>query len=238
LGGIGAQIQPEPNADRFPLSDEGSVVSRVVRKEPSERSYQGQEVHPQKTSKEAAPDPEKKTSGLIRSFGADRYWFNGGVIIAGLGIAAILAVEGFTLGKALIAGIASAAAFIFCFDREGNWNFIRAIPAIGAVVLIAYVLKVPVIGGVAGFLLYYVVGSVAAFIGSIPTRMKKLHQEALSTSKRYACLECGSKVSETDTICPHCGAKFDEFTCSECGSNIPGDATICPECGGIFDESE
>lgn len=43
------------------------------------------------------------------------------------------------------------------------------------------------------------------------------------------CTECGGTVSDSASVCPHCGAPI--IKCSECGHLIPAGHPTCPNCG-------
>lgn len=51
------------------------------------------------------------------------------------------------------------------------------------------------------------------------------------------CAECGNKMSDKASACPHCGAPYsaapsaEERKCEECGAVLPNGAEICPGCG-------
>lgn len=54
------------------------------------------------------------------------------------------------------------------------------------------------------------------------------------------CTECGGTISDTATVCPHCGAPI--MKCKECGAMLPAGATTCPSCGApadaVFEKEE
>ncbi len=51
------------------------------------------------------------------------------------------------------------------------------------------------------------------------------------------CPECGGKVSEALTSCPHCSYSFlEKKTCPDCGESCTVDTDACPECGHIFSD--
>jgi len=50
------------------------------------------------------------------------------------------------------------------------------------------------------------------------------------------CGECGSLIPEEATVCPKCGAQFEQdlIRCSRCASTIPADSKVCPECAAVL----
>lgn len=60
-----------------------------------------------------------------------------------------------------------------------------------------------------------------------------------SPSQQYACPRCGHDLSESDAICPGCGARFADdqevvFQCPACNTEVPSTASKCPRCGVEF----
>lgn len=54
------------------------------------------------------------------------------------------------------------------------------------------------------------------------------------------CKECGQQISDSASVCPHCGAPVvrDVF-CPNCGTKVPENVKFCPNCGGqIYPVSE
>lgn len=46
------------------------------------------------------------------------------------------------------------------------------------------------------------------------------------------CKECGKEISDTATVCPHCGAPVvKDVYCRKCGTKIPENVQYCPNCG-------
>ncbi|HIZ85341.1 MAG TPA: TM2 domain-containing protein [Candidatus Coprenecus stercoravium] len=46
------------------------------------------------------------------------------------------------------------------------------------------------------------------------------------------CRECGQQISDSASVCPHCGATVvKEVFCSNCGAKMPQDMKYCPQCG-------
>ncbi|HXW66400.1 MAG TPA: zinc ribbon domain-containing protein [Thermoplasmata archaeon] len=54
-----------------------------------------------------------------------------------------------------------------------------------------------------------------------------------AAGKLVECGECGELIPEDATVCPKCGAEFenDLVRCSRCSSTIPASSQFCPECG-------
>jgi RNA polymerase subunit RPABC4/transcription elongation factor Spt4 len=54
-----------------------------------------------------------------------------------------------------------------------------------------------------------------------------------AAGKLVECGECGELIPEDATVCPKCGAEFenDLVRCSRCSSTIPANSQFCPECG-------
>lgn len=69
------------------------------------------------------------------------------------------------------------------------------------------------------------------------SRKKNLDEEL---SEEFECPECHHLVSEDDTVCPHCGAEFEEqaYKCPKCGSMLDPEDEECPECGYDFEDQE
>lgn len=46
------------------------------------------------------------------------------------------------------------------------------------------------------------------------------------------CKECGKPVSDSATVCPHCGAPvIRDVFCPKCGTKVPENVKFCPNCG-------
>lgn len=69
------------------------------------------------------------------------------------------------------------------------------------------------------------------------SRKKDLDEEL---NEEFECPECHHLVSDDDTVCPHCGAEFEEeaYKCPKCGSMLDPDDEECPECGYDFEDQE
>ncbi len=54
-----------------------------------------------------------------------------------------------------------------------------------------------------------------------------------AAGKLVECGECGELIPEDATVCPKCGAEFenDLVRCSRCSATIPANSQFCPECG-------
>ena len=53
------------------------------------------------------------------------------------------------------------------------------------------------------------------------------------------CPDCGGKVSESRSECPHCGYFFDKkVTCPDCGKELNGSCIECPDCGYRFEKTK
>jgi hypothetical protein len=104
------------------------------------------------------------TSGVVPAWGPNRTWFSMGAVLGGLALGVAMMQDETLHLSALVAlagGLLSAGAFLACFDRSGDWNWSLAIPAVGVAVIISLILKVPVAGGVIGFIGYMIIGYVA-----------------------------------------------------------------------------
>ncbi|MDH4122559.1 MAG: hypothetical protein OEV21_00505 [Thermoplasmata archaeon] len=67
--------------------------------------------------------------------------------------------------------------------------------------------------------------------------IEKRPSEAEGAGRVFECPACNRKVTESDKVCPHCGAIFEEeaqFECPACGTTVMADASKCPGCGAIF----
>lgn len=48
------------------------------------------------------------------------------------------------------------------------------------------------------------------------------------------CRECGQQISDTASVCPHCGAPVvKDVYCIHCGEKMSADSRFCPNCGTI-----
>lgn len=69
----------------------------------------------------------------------------------------------------------------------------------------------------------------------------------------FECPDCGAPLADTVTVCPNCGAEFeeeepadetgleglaDEFECPDCGALLGVNDTVCSNCGAEFEEDE
>jgi RNA polymerase subunit RPABC4/transcription elongation factor Spt4 len=56
--------------------------------------------------------------------------------------------------------------------------------------------------------------------------------------EEFECPECHNLVGSDDTVCPHCGAEFEEeaYKCPKCGNMMDPDDEECPECGYDFSD--
>lgn len=46
------------------------------------------------------------------------------------------------------------------------------------------------------------------------------------------CKECGQQISDSATVCPHCGAPVvKDVYCQSCGTKVPENTKFCPSCG-------
>jgi DNA-directed RNA polymerase subunit RPC12/RpoP len=65
----------------------------------------------------------------------------------------------------------------------------------------------------------------------------------------FECPDCGTPLAETVTVCPKCGAEFEDedegeeegeegFECPDCGAVMGADDTVCPNCGAEFEADE
>ena len=47
------------------------------------------------------------------------------------------------------------------------------------------------------------------------------------------CKECGQQISDSASVCPHCGAPvIRDVFCPSCGTKVPENVKFCPNCGG------
>lgn len=119
----------------------------------------------------------ESSTGVIPPWGVNRIWFSAGVVLAGLALgAAFMLDETLHLSRpaAILAGLISAGAFLICFDRSGNWNWGLAVPGIAVAAITALVLKIPVAGGVVGFIVFLLIGYLAVGIRLLLVRMNRL----------------------------------------------------------------
>lgn len=52
------------------------------------------------------------------------------------------------------------------------------------------------------------------------------------------CKECGQPISDSASVCPHCGASVvKDVYCPDCGTRMPENVKFCPKCGRAFPSS-
>ncbi|MGA1872788.1 MAG: Ig-like domain-containing protein, partial [Thermoplasmatota archaeon] len=58
--------------------------------------------------------------------------------------------------------------------------------------------------------------------------------------EEFECPECHNLVGSDDTVCPHCGAEFEEeaYKCPKCGNMLDPDDEECSECGYDFSDQD
>jgi RNA polymerase subunit RPABC4/transcription elongation factor Spt4 len=69
------------------------------------------------------------------------------------------------------------------------------------------------------------------------SRKKDIEEEL---KEEFECPECHSLVGSDDTVCPHCGAEFEEeaYKCPKCGNMLDPDDDECSECGYDFSDQD
>ncbi|MBN1391025.1 MAG: Ig-like domain-containing protein [Candidatus Thermoplasmatota archaeon] len=69
------------------------------------------------------------------------------------------------------------------------------------------------------------------------SRKKDIEEEL---KEEFECPECHNLVSSDDTVCPHCGAEFEEeaYKCPKCGNMLGPDDEECSECGYDFSDQD
>jgi hypothetical protein len=85
-------------------------------------------------------------------------------------------------------------------------------------------------------LLIVVIAAVAGFI-YMQTRKKEEEEEV---REEFECPECHNTVGVNDSVCPNCGAEFEEeaYKCPKCGHMLDHDDEECGECGYDFSEQD
>ncbi|MFW3145351.1 MAG: Ig-like domain-containing protein [Thermoplasmatota archaeon] len=80
---------------------------------------------------------------------------------------------------------------------------------------------------------------IAALVVFLYTQSKKRDIEE-ELKEEFECPECNHLVSADDTVCPHCGAEFEEeaYKCPKCGNMMDPDDEECSECGYDFSDQE
>ncbi|MGA1793756.1 MAG: Ig-like domain-containing protein [Thermoplasmatota archaeon] len=58
--------------------------------------------------------------------------------------------------------------------------------------------------------------------------------------EEFECPECHNLVGSDDTVCPHCGAEFEEeaYKCPKCGNMLDPEDDECSECGYDFSDQD
>ena len=52
------------------------------------------------------------------------------------------------------------------------------------------------------------------------------------------CKECGKEISDTASVCPHCGAPVvKDVYCQKCGTKVPENVQYCPACGAAMNNT-
>jgi len=69
------------------------------------------------------------------------------------------------------------------------------------------------------------------------TRKKDIEEEL---KEEFECPECHNLVGSDDTVCPHCGAEFEEeaYKCPKCGNILDPEDDECGECGYDFSDQD
>ncbi len=60
------------------------------------------------------------------------------------------------------------------------------------------------------------------------------------THEEFECPECHNIVSDNDTVCPNCGAEFEEeaYKCPKCSAMLEPEDDTCSECGYDFSDQD
>ncbi|MGA1822005.1 MAG: Ig-like domain-containing protein [Thermoplasmatota archaeon] len=68
----------------------------------------------------------------------------------------------------------------------------------------------------------------------------KNRQEEEEIREEFECPECHNIVSADDTVCPNCGAEFEEeaYKCPKCSAMLDPEDEECPECGYDFSDMD
>lgn len=115
-------------------------------------------------------------------------WFVGGVMVGGVVIVPIgtaMLVEEISPVVAWIGGIVSSVVFLLCLDKQGNFRWATAIPAMGVAAVGAMIYHhstgqpVVVVGGVLGFIIYAIFGSIGTGIGMLVRGKNRTDKEQL-----------------------------------------------------------
>jgi hypothetical protein len=71
----------------------------------------------------------------------------------------------------------------------------------------------------------------------LQTRKKDIEEEL---KEEFECPECHNLVGSDDTVCPHCGAEFEEeaYKCPKCGNILDPEDDECGECGYDFSDQD
>ncbi|MGA1849032.1 MAG: Ig-like domain-containing protein [Thermoplasmatota archaeon] len=96
--------------------------------------------------------------------------------------------------------------------------------------------------GVDLFIIIVIVVVVLVLIGLgvflyMQTRKKDIEEEL---KEEFECPECHNLVGSDDTVCPHCGAEFEEeaYKCPKCGNVLDPEDDECGECGYDFSDQD
>jgi RNA polymerase subunit RPABC4/transcription elongation factor Spt4 len=90
--------------------------------------------------------------------------------------------------------------------------------------------------GIVILLLIIVIIAVIVFI-YLQTRKKEEQEEV---REEFECPECHNTVGVDDSVCPNCGAEFEEeaYKCPKCGHMLEPEDDTCGECGYDFSEQD
>jgi hypothetical protein len=132
---------------------------------------------------------KKATGGMIPE--GFYSWFLGGVLVGGavfVPIGTKIFMEGISPAVAWIGGVSSAALFLFCIDKRGNFRWKTAMFAIAVAYFGANAYHqstgrpVAVVGGALGFLIYAIFGGIGVAIGKL-VRGKQPKKEPTALDK-------------------------------------------------------
>lgn len=90
---------------------------------------------------------------------------------------------------------------------------------------------------------FIVIGAIVILIAILAvfliaqSRKKDIEEEL---KEEFECPECHHLVGDDDTVCPHCGAEFEEqaYKCPKCGSMLEPEDEECSECGYDFSDQD
>ncbi|MDG6224196.1 MAG: Ig-like domain-containing protein [Candidatus Thermoplasmatota archaeon] len=77
-------------------------------------------------------------------------------------------------------------------------------------------------------------------VGAFLYLQSRKGKEEMAVREEFECPECHNTVGADDTVCPNCGAEFEEeaYKCPKCGNMLDPEDDECSECGYDFADED